>query len=361
MTPFIESFATQQLLPPWQAKDARIWSFAIRLGAKQIQDYLDKYFNGPNPDQAPFQYAPLPGPQFGLVTVAFFPNVATIDRGPGPAPVSGGYVWDRIRHTEVYVSFPVLRYALTEDLIMTKPSLVWVEPVVYSDNDTIVFSSREIWGTDMFLGTIVRDEGLSPDQLHLDLGMLGIKTFDPRSLDQLLAVLHVRALDRSELELPQILAANPDLNEFVDILGGSGVFVGHRPRGVAKDPYPSGVELNNLKQFRDCYNMKAAIYRAIVASRSSYDRVRNVVIYDASKVELDFMWSDSLAEFLQTILGIEKAPVGTGPPPEHAADSCDEIDWDLDRVTLKAELGFAFTADVTFRVLGTIHTYGLAG
>jgi hypothetical protein len=34
------------------------------------------------------------------------------------------------------------------------------------------------------------------------------------------------------------------------------------------------------------------------------------------------------------------------------------MDWDMDRVVIKAEFGFAYTADISFSVLSTIHTYG---
>ena len=356
MTKFVESFATQQLLPPWKAKAARTWSFAFRLDEELIRGYLKKYFNGGYPDTAPYFYMPLPGPQFGLLSVCWFPNIGSTVRGPNSHPVSGGLDWDHIRHTEVYLAFPALRYAVTVDGLMTSPSLVWVQPVVYSDNDTIVFSSREIWGTDMFQATIVRDSSLAPDQLHLDLGTIAVKTFNPRSVDQLLALLHIRATDASDVGLPDILKANPDLQEFVNILGGSGLFAGDQlPPGVETSQYPEGVELNNLKQFRDCYNMGDAIYRGIVASQTSYTGVYDIVFYDASKVDIAFMWSDSLAELLETVLGVTRKDTLPGPPPEHAGHaqvSPDEMDWEMDRIEVKVEFAFSF------KVLATIHTYG---
>jgi hypothetical protein len=237
----------------------------------------------------------------------------------------------------------------------------------------------------MYLASMVRQIGLPPHQLHFDMGMIGIKTFSPRSMSELLAVLHVRTRGDSQSSIEDILKANPDLEGFVKILGGSGAFAGTRPKGVAPSPYAGGVELNNLKQFRDCYNMDAAIYRGIVASKSTHTEVDNIVVFDPSKVEIAFMWSDSIAELLTTLLDAER-PTNSGTPADHfeAAQRTrrrqaragagapppdtfqaplpvgpNDMDWDMSRVVLKAEFGFSFSSNVYFEVLGTIHTYGL--
>jgi hypothetical protein len=360
MTAFVDSFATQQLLPPWEAQGARIASFVIPLNEARIREYLGKYFNGAYPDQAPYPYAPFPGPQFGLLTVSNYPNVRSTNRNRGENPVSGGDVWDRISHVEAYLAIPAVRSRITEDQLLTEPTLVWTQPFVYSDNDTIVFSSREIWGSDMFLTTIVREEELGTQRLHVDVGMIGIKTFNPRSFDQLLACLHIDAPVKSGLQVADVLKAQPELQGLVDVLGGSGAFAEGLPTGVKPSPYSDGVELNNLKQFRDCYDMGAAIYRAIVASRTSYTRIDNLVFYDAAQTEIAFMWSDSQAELLRTILDAE-GPTDRGPPPMHASDRpapLDGMDWDMDRVVVRPILGFGFSTDVEFTVLSTLHTYG---
>lgn len=362
MTQFVESFATQQLLPPWEAKGAQTWGFAFRLTERRIRAYLAKYFNGGYPDRAPFHYSPLPGPQFGLLTTCYFPNVASKNQQTITRLGSGQTSWDHLSHTEVYLAFPVMRHAITQDNLLTDPTLVWVQPFVYSDNDSVVFSSREIWGTDMFLATIARGAGAAPGQFHLDAGMIGIKKFSPSSISELLAVLHISTGGNLESGLPELLKANLDLEEFVKILGVSGVFAGQKPEGVGPSPYPEGVELNNLKQFRDCYDMGLAIYRGIVASRTSHTEIDNIVLYDPAKVEIAFMWSDSIAEILRTILDVDE-PTDQGPPAAHGPGSpqsaATAMDWDMNRVVVKAELGFSFTSNVNFEVIKTIYTYGM--
>lgn len=388
MNEFVESFATQQLLPPWEAEGAISWGFAIRLTEHRVRAYLDRYFNGGYPDQAPYHYTPLPGPQFGLVSVGYFPNIASQNLKTASRLGPGETTWDHLSHTQVSLTFPVLRQTLTKDnLVIGEPVLVWVEPFIFSDNDSVVFSSRAIWGSDMYLASIARPVGLQPHQLHLDLGMIGIKKFSPRSMSELLAVLHIRTGGDSKSSVKEIVAKNPDIEPLLRILLGSGAFLVEMAEDIGPSPYAGGVELNNLKQFRDCYDMGAAIYRGIVASSTTHTEVKDVVIFDPAKVEIAFMRSDSIAELLTDLLNAEK-PTDLGPPTEHvdaakrtrrlqAAAKAgapsppdtfkaplpvtpNDMDWDMDRVVVKVEFGFAFSSHVHFAVLATIHTYGLA-
>jgi len=362
VTAFIDSFATQQLLPPWRARGVRTWGFAIRLDRERVEAYLEKYFNGGYPDRAPYRYEPLPGPQFGLFTVADVPEVASHNPGTlqrlGANPVG----WDALSYLELYLGIPVLRRTVTPDKLLVDPKLVWVQPFVFCNNPTAVFSSREIWGTDVNLATMTREAGPDPAHLHIDTAMVGIKAFSPRSITQLLACVHIQTGDVASADLPTMLKANPDLERFVSILGGSGVFADHAPpAGVGESPFQQGVELDNLKQFRDCFDMGAAIYRAIVASKSSHSEVDNIVFFDPAQVDIDFLWSDSIAEVLKTIFGAQK-PGPVGPPAGHVRNSppatVDEVDWDLDSIPIKAELAFSFTSNVDFEVIGTLYTYG---
>ncbi|HLY55776.1 MAG TPA: hypothetical protein VKS60_09485, partial [Stellaceae bacterium] len=91
MNPFVESFATHQLLPPWVAIGGRSWSFVVRTEERHVRAYLETYFNGGYPDRAPFFYAPMPDPQLGLLVAAQRPNVSS--QYPGQ-PVG----WDTISY-----------------------------------------------------------------------------------------------------------------------------------------------------------------------------------------------------------------------------------------------------------------------
>jgi hypothetical protein len=385
MTEFVESFATQQLLPPWEAENVQTWGFVIRVTERRIAEYLDAYFNGAYPDYAPFYYTPVPGAHYGLLSAVALQKVASVNKRTASRLGDTGVAWDHLRHTEVYLLFPALRHARTPDNLLTgEPTLVWVEPFIFSDNDSVVFSSREIWGSDMYLGSIAREPGAAAHHLHLDLGMIGIKTFNPRSMSELLSVLHIKTGGDSPVGLSEILEAMPQLKRFVAILGGSGAFAGGPPEGVDPRPYAGGEELNNLKQFRDCYDMGAAIYRAIVASKTTHSEVDNIVLFDAAKVEIAFMWSDSIGDLLTALLDASR-PNEAGPPPDHFDDAQKgpqtpatrayvgpppehfpmplqvgpgEMDWKMDRLAVPAEFAFSFTSKARFEVVGTLHTYG---
>ncbi len=385
MTDFIESFATQQLLPPWEAEKVQSWGFVVRMTERRIRDYLDTYFNGAYPDRAPYHYTPVPDAHFGLLSAVHFGRVASRNKRTASRLGDGKEAWDHLQHTEVYLVFPALRYPVNADnLLAGEPTLVWVEPFIFSDNDSVVFSSREIWGSDMYLGTITRQVGLPRHQLHLDLGTWGTRQFTPRSKAEMVSVLHIRTGGDSPIGLGEIFKQNPHLQPFASILVSSGGFAGEAPDGVPPSPYAGGDELNNLKQFRDCFDMSAAIYRAIVASKTTHTEIKNINLFDTSKVEIAFMWSDGVRQLLTTMFDVE-GPNEPGPPPDHGQAAKDGpvttpdpsfvgpppahfpkptkntpnvMDWQMDRVVLKAELAFSFRSKARFEVAGTIHSYG---
>jgi hypothetical protein len=363
MTAFIESFATHQVLPPWTSAGAMTWGFVVQLGADRIQAYLDAYFNGAYPDTAPYAYSSLPEPQFGVLFAVCHPLMWSEYPGNPPG-------WDSVTVTEVYLGVPVLRRPVTPDnIILDDPTVVWIQPFMFANNASVVFGSREIWGTDMEYAVIVRDEQPA-GRLHLDVAIEAIKTFNPRSVSQLLSVLHLRTNGFSAKTGDEILAAEPDLAKFLELLVSLGVFSQDDPAPEGEpDAVAGGAEVNNLKQFRDVFNMSAAVYRAIVAAETTHVNVQNVQFFDADQVEIDFMWSDSIGELLREIFGAV-GPSEIGPPRGHEgqpsplksmplAGQAGDIDWNLGRLSLKAELGFEMRSDVHFKVMKTLYTYGV--
>jgi hypothetical protein len=361
MTGFIESFATHQVLPPWSSAGVMTWGFVIRLEADRVQAYLDTYFNGAYPDRAPYDYSPIPGPQFGLLSAVLHPLMWS----EYPGRPAG---WDAVTVTEVYLGIPVRRRPISADnIIVEDPTIVWVQPLMFADNASVVFGSREIWGADMEFADIVVDHAAS-GAFHLDVAVEAIKTFAPRSRSELLACLHLRTKAFIELERGQLPARSPDLTGFLERLDEMGVFADEKSEPPAAGA--DSIELNKLKQFRDAYDMGAATYRAIVAARTSQVNVGAVRFFDCEEVEIDFMWSDSMAEMLTKLLGFA-GPTDTGPPAEHASGSGSEpssdrvigsgadVDWNMSRAAVKAELAFWIRSDVHFEVLKTLHTYGV--
>ena len=105
------------------------------------------------------------------------------------------------------------------------------------------------------------------------------------------------------------MAADPDLGRFVEILGNRGMFAGQAQPSASQTEGAGGIEMNELKQFRAVEDMGDAIYRAIVATRVIHAGIENIRFFDCAQVEIDFMWSDSIAEILpKTIFGIGDHP-----------------------------------------------------
>jgi hypothetical protein len=330
MTKFVNSFATNQLLPPWESKECTTWCFAVRLTKRDVSKYLDKYFNGGYPDPGPDRYTTLPSAQFGLIVICRQPKIRSQNRED---PETSGPV----EHTEVYFVIPVHRQKGNEPKV-----LVWVEPFVFGDNASVLFASREVCGMDMTLATVNYLEPKRPlPGLELDVIIDGIKKFDPHSRTEPLSCLRVSVMGQTKDGLDEAKGANSALTDFLDVIADGGFYPPMAPKASAPPP----VELDHLKQFRDVYDFDNAIYRAIVASTSTYSDLDDVTYYDLGGVEIKLIWSDSVAETLESLFGFKR-------PDVYANGK-----WVPDHISMTPALAFSFKSTVTFDVLGTLHTY----
>ncbi len=328
MNKFIQSFATQQLLPPWKAEGSTCWCFAVRLTERCVRNYLDDYFNAPYPpDPSPFRYEPLPTTQFGLIVVCRQERISSQPEGS-----------DCLAHNEVYLAIPVHR---CEDGPPPTQKVVWVQPFVFGDNPTVLFSTREIVGLAMAPADI-NCQAFAPNQLLADVEINGIVTFGPSACSELIPCMHVATGAVSNKVLGDFANENPDLGAFLKVAGESGFFA--VPAPLQRGGAPKPCELNTLKQFRAVNDMEAAVYRAIVACRSTHSNVDNLVYFDPDKVEIDFTWSASVSEMLALF------DIKPPPPTGYAPGS-------PDRASVRVELAYAFTSTVDFCVLKTLHTY----
>ena len=278
---------------------------------------------------------------------------------------------------------PVFRYRVTPDNLLVERTKVWIQPFAFDDNSYVMFSAREIWGTEMEMARIEIVEGEKPGDTHIDVAIDGFKTFDPRSKSALIGAIHIRlAEDAKACDVGKVFLLDPSLVALLfEIYGdlnyqGKPIFKldpqtqqGMVPPGevasAQSDRLWTGVvEINTLKQFRDVFDMQVAAYRAIVASGTSYSNVSDLTFYQGKDVAIDFMWSDSLAEKFERLFGLTP-PQGLSAPQGHPGDSAPldsgKIDWHLPRVPVEVALAISFTADADFKVLGTLHTYGLPG
>jgi hypothetical protein len=354
MTQFVSSFATDQLVPPWVSTGCLTWSFVVEVTEANVRNYLSKYFNGPYPDRAPYEYVPLPGPQFGLITFAQHPSIRSCAPGQPSDPLS---------FSEVLWTFPVRRYDVTTDNLLIRPQIVWVQPFSFCDNASVVFASREIWGADMAIATVEQQKGLKPDQLHIDVAIEGIRKFSPRSVSERLGCMHIEKRPGGRVNLGSFLKERPQMRGFARLVQN---FRGRAGKLAPRTGGPMAApELDNLKQFRDTCNMGDATYRAIVASRAWHTDVSGLAFYESTdkrKIDMDIMWSDSIAEMATTLLGVVP-PQKQGLPQRHKdaaprGDGDGPIDWNLPSAPIGVALAFSFRSNVHFQVIDTLYTYG---
>ena len=347
MTQFIESFTTQQLLPPWISNGARFWCFVVQTSSGRMQAYLDTHFNAPGTMPSPYNYQALDDEGYGMLMVA--------DHGDFSSGYSGVAGWDTLAHKEIYWSFPANRFDVGPDNLLRRHTPVWIQPFYFGDSSSVMLASREIWGSEKQLGKIAFAEGHRPGDLHIDLTAPGFAVFSPRSHSEEIAVMHIRLNQgAAPVDIGALLLAN----ERVAKLGGS--LLAHIPlsRVSAEPDPPQPIEINTLKQFRDVFDMRVAAYRAIIASHATHLNVRDVEFYHGEDIALDFLWSDTMREQFHKLFGlVEPTDGSTREKAEVPLAGATDAEWDLPRSRIPVAFGVSFTSDPRFDVIGTLYSY----
>lgn len=351
MTRFVDSFSTQQLLPPWISKKATTWAYVIEVDRPNIQQFLDSRFNIAAPDQAPYRYEAMDGATFGVLQVVKHPDFSS-----GHKDSRGS---ERISHTEVTWMFPVFRYRMTSDNLLVEREQVWVQPFIFDDNSFFMFSSTEIWGAETELATIFVKEDSQKRLRHIDVAIQGLKKFSPRSKSEMIGCIHIEHIEQKKSQKPvdlgSLLVKNVELDSFLGVFAAGVV-----SKGPAETP--GIMQFNTLKQFRDVFNMNRAAFRAIVSSQNTHRQFDNMQIYEASQIKLDFMWSDSTAEAMEDLFGLQEPKgknVTRGHPSGGPAIDEKGIDWDMPHVNVPVKMAISFTSDIHFDVKETLHIYGI--
>ena len=352
MTAFIDSFSTDQLLPPWYSADMRMWSFIVPVDRQLIEAHLKTRFNEPAPDRAPYFYTPLPGKTYGLLCVARHDTFSSIyEKKIG---------LDTVSHTELYWTFPVIRYRVNADNLRHDPQQVWIQPFAFDNSSYVMFSAREIWGTEMEMAAVSMEEGSTPGDLRIDMAIEGMAKFDPKARSQSIGCMRMGLKSTAtKADLHALLESDDDLNAFVDILMGAGVFTGDFDHAApGREP---GMEVNTLRQFRDVFNMDCAAYRAIVASRTRHGNIRDLAFFSGEDTLVEFLLSDSMKETFQAMFGQRAChPHSQLPtkPPHLGAPGTPPTNWLLDHMPVEVALVISYTADARFDIIRTLHTYG---
>ena len=388
MTKFIDSYATSQLLPPWESTDSTCWCFAIPLPHGSVKAYLDKYFNihrRTDSEQYFFDELNIKR-QYGLIVVCEQPKIRSKAKGRRHR-VAG--------HTEVYLSIPVRRRKIdrSDPKKLGRSTIVWVQPFAFGNNSYVMFGAREVWGLDVNLARIDICQPLIPE-LYLDLSIMGMKTFSPQSEATLIPCLYVSTgrpisqQDPAEPEVPEPSdspSKSSGIDAFRKALGKNGypvpvptspfedvikasTLASSPPEAQNKSPSKRSQEalakpkaedaaggwsrtynirLDNVKQFRDVYDMNAAVYRGIVESLSQHTDLNSLYWYNPKKVEIVFYWSASIKEMVRSLFGDHGLTLKPPSAAHPGWDSC----------PLQVDLAYSFKSTVNFKVLKTLCTY----
>lgn len=352
MTAFIESFSTDQLLPPWRSLGMRMWSFVIAVDPRLIQAYLDRRFNAAAPDRAPFHYTPLPGKTYGLLCVARHERFSSFCNGRTGR--------DTTSHTELSWTFPALRYSVSPDNLLVNPLQVWIEPFAFDDNSYVMFSAREIFGTEMDMAVIRMEEGESPADLRIDMAIEGMGVFDPKARSQSIGCMRMGLKPATtKAELSRLRQDDADLDAFVDNLMADGIFTGSTDTDSR-----TAMEVNTLRQFRDVFDLDCAAYRAIVSSTTKHSNIRDLAFFSGADTVVEFLCSDSLEETIHAMFGARphnpRSQLAT-PPPLLNAKGTPDTNWGLDHMPIEVAMVISYTADAHFQIEKTLHTYGQKG
>jgi hypothetical protein len=349
MTVFLESFATDQLLPPWRSLGMRMWQFVIAVDRTLIEAHLDTRFNAAAPDRAPFHYTPLPGKTYGLLCVARHAHFSSC--------CDGRTGRDTTSHTEITWTFPALRYRVSPDNLLVDPLQVWIEPFSFDDNSYVMFSAREIFGAETDMAVIRMEEGACPADLSIDMAIEGMAKFDPRARSQSIGCMRMGLKpDTNEADLAGLRTDDADLDSFVDNLLADGIFTG----STATDSR-TGMEVNTLRQFRDVFDMDLAAYRAIVFSTTQHSNIRDLAFFSGADTVVEFLCSDSFEETIHAMFGARPhnaASLLDRPPPLLNAKGTPDTNWNLKYMPIEVAMVISYTADAHFQIEKTLHTYG---
>lgn len=366
MTEFLSSYATHQLLPPWQSRNMRLWAFVIRAERERIQHHLDRNFNSGGPDVAPFRYVALPGPSFGVLAVIDHPHFSGATWKPEARVEQDGF--DRVAHKEVCWAFPALRYRVSPDSLLYDETQVWIQPFAFDNSEYVVFSAREMWGSETEYAEIRMFEQATAGTMRADVAIEGLVTFSPESQSHKIGCL--RATVKEGARQHERIRKEKGLGHFLRLLEH---IVGDPTRSMNQDgkdeqdgAMPAeaeeqhGIEINTLKQFRDVFDFNAAAYRAITSSMTVLTGVEDLRIFEGDDAVVEFFCSDTIKETLVRLFGDRRRE---GPsalpdmvPPLHPEEP--RVDWKVPLFPLDVAAVVSCTADARYSTGGTLHVYG---
>lgn len=346
MNRFIESFATQQLLPPYRSEGVMVHCFLFRLSTRMVQGYCDRFLNLGPLSKRPFHYTALDKAPIGILSIAQYPRIATVILPTSQIGLPWR-TWDNVTQNELYAAAPVLRHRVVSGGVLVEPTLEWIQPFLLIDNASSTFSGREILGLEVLHGDFAfapkPDGGISidtvlpswsvfsPNSVQAIEPFLSVETGSPLSAKALDAVFAEAAQDPGSVaDMAALQEAIPE----VDRVSGGAI--------------PAAMRMVILKQFRDAADATKAIYQSLVSARCRFSNVAQFEVYSGKDCRLTFTDGAMVNQIIGALLDVPEAKLNAEVDASGAATQTRE---------LEARMGFSFTATVDFDQISTTHSF----
>jgi hypothetical protein len=349
---FVETFATQQLLPPFSSPGVTVHAFMFRLDTGVVQAYCDRFFNLKKAWERPFHYVALPAP-VGVLAITTYPRIG-IKRPPGrqqTGPDGNPLEWENVSQNELYAAAPVWRYRVAAGGALVEPELQWVQPFLINDNGSSAFSGREVLGLETLWGgfhypsvddgsyavdvTLPSWKVFNWDSPQEDLPFLKVRTGPPLGTEDALSLLAIDGKPPEALaDMAALRAAMPDLAETL---------------GQA---LPTDMTMVILKQFREAGDPSKAIYQALVNGSCRFSNIAldEMKVYAPESCLLEFTPGAMVDEMIATLLNLSEAEMQARMA--HMA-----LNEDVEHLKLEVHVALKFTADIEFDAIETIHRF----
>lgn len=342
---FIDSFATQQLLPPNEALGVIVTAFVFRLAPPVIQAYCDRFFNLGDPARRKFHYTAFPAAPFGILALTQHPDISSLDPQSPTSLGWSGRQWDHLAENELFAGVPITRYRLVDGSVLVDPVIQWMQPFTVLDNATSAFSAREVLGTETLYGEI--EVGIDPSAFSAKISIPSWKVFAPNSEQTMSPFVDIQtgpALTSGQGEAAAKALADDGTAELLKELEAAIPNL----EGFAGGVFPAAMETVILKQFRDAGNPTKAVYQSLVGAQSHYSNVRNVKTYDPAACVISFTGGAMVDEIISTFLDLHQLKPNE---PSMIAGAAGK------GTLLPVTMGFSFTADLEFGDVATLHDF----
>ena len=346
MPAFIDSFATQHVLPPYGAVGVRTHVFVFRLSIQRVQAYCDKYLNLGDVAARPYHYVAVPESALGILAISDYPSLRSLtpdDHGGlrGRDEDRVGPTWDNVPQKELFAAAPVRRYRVVAGGVLVDPVLQWVQPFLVNDNSSAAFAGREVLGLETLWGPVHIDIS-SSGALEVCTRLPSWRVFSRDTPQKLLTFFWADTgapLDRDAIAArADAVASNPESVADMSVLA----------EGLALGRLARDMSMVILKQFRAADDPTAAIYQALVAADCHFEDIRDIDLYAEEECKVEFTTGAMVNEIISTLVDESVARLDASQRNDILGDETRH---------LQVRLAFSFTSNVRFDAIQTLHEF----